>query len=477
MLPVPNVLRFVSPLLLASSLFVSGAASAQLLQQTLKDVWVASSTNLYQANFDDDGDGIDERGVFVKNAVDSSRSFEAIAFELPSFDTFGGSSTPFRNLVAIDDSRLVRFENGSNETPPKLLFDAGGSPSNLKSVNTVAVTPAGTLLISGYSKSKKVFELWEVTKLPVDNANQQVVLRATGTPQLTDSVFVADGIVAGSTLGNGGLLAAAGKQVLFFPVPANWNPANTTAKLSYQVLAETSDLPVKSNAVLTSAELVRGTDVLMIATSERTLLTRPVPGGAVTKFATLPTTANGVSCTNLRTQRVLVRSARSGEQKASVVSDICGEVLRYSFTNPSTASTAPRRIAPSRARRDRGRRRQSDRLPRERPESLHVDDRIRGGDPILVRQPSSSFCSSTTSAIRAWRDRLARRPRRCSRATCLTSTPRCRRLSKRRSRTCTSRYHPTCTAAERAASSARCWSGPTPSPRRRKRRSISRFSS
>src|SRR6188472_3164456 len=223
MFPVPRVVRFVTPLLLASSLFVSGATSAQVLQQTLKDVWVASSTSLYQAKFDDNaGTQADERGVFLQNAGDVSRSFEALAFELPSFDTFGGSSTPFRNLVAIDDSQLVRFENGSNETPPKLLFDAGGNPSNLKSVNTVAVTPAGTLLISGYSKSKKVFELWEVTKLPVDNANQQVVLRATGTPQLTDSVFVSDGIVAGSTLGNGGLLAAAGKQVLFFPVPATW---------------------------------------------------------------------------------------------------------------------------------------------------------------------------------------------------------------------------------------------------------------
>jgi hypothetical protein len=318
-------MRLVQPgFCLLALVVVSGAAQAQLsVRQTLKDVWVASSGSLFQVDYN----GVAGGGLVRTNPGETSRSFQALAFELP---TLSRETSSARNLVAVDGTTLRRYADGANGTPPESLFDAGGAPSSLKVVNTVAVTPAGTVLFSGYSKPKRVFELWELDPaLPV-NHPQRVRLKVTGAPQLTDTVFVpAEDVVDGSVLSGGGLLAVGGKQLLFFPTNQSY--------LTFQLLFDSRQLGVKTNTLLTSADLVRTSDTLMIATSERTLLTTSVTPGAVTKFATLPS----IPCGNLKTQRVLVRTARSGEIKTSIVSDICGQVLRYDYANAATTLNTP----------------------------------------------------------------------------------------------------------------------------------------
>ncbi len=88
-----------------------------------------------------------------------------------------------------------------------------------------------------------------------------LALRATGTPQLTDIVYVRSADVApGSTLAGGGLLATAGKQVLFF------SRSSGTMKVLFD------GAKLGSSAALTSADLIRQTNILMLATAERKLL-------------------------------------------------------------------------------------------------------------------------------------------------------------------------------------------------------------
>lgn len=318
--------RLVGRSLVGLALVSSGAFAQLSVQQTLKDTWVASSSTLSQVDYN----GVAGGGLVTKNPGDASRNFQAIAFALP---TISSGAVSARDLIAVDGTKLVRFANGSNETAPAVLLDAGGAPSNFNSVNTVAVTPSGTVLFSGYSKPKKVFELWELTPNLPANDPARVRLRSTGTPQLTDAVFVpAEDVVAGSLLSGGGLLAAGGRQLLFFPAAQSY--------LTFQVLLDARSLPLKGSSQLTGVDLVRQTDTLMIATSERTLLTTAVTPGIVTTFASIPDRPDR-ACSTLRTQRLLVRSARNGSSKTSVVSDFCGQVLRYDYSDVASQGNLP----------------------------------------------------------------------------------------------------------------------------------------
>jgi hypothetical protein len=303
---------------------INGAWAQTLVRQSLKDAWVATSQRLFEADY-----GADPSALVAKNPDDVARNFQALVFETPAL---GGSGAAVRGLIAVDGTKVWRFENGSNEIPPVLLFDAANAPSSLKSVTAAAVTDTGTVLISGYSKPKRVFEIWEIT----ETANPLVPLvqaRATSTPQLTDAVYVrGEDVVAGSRLAGGGLLATAGRQVLFFPASQGF--------LTTVVLFDARALGVKGNTQLLSLDLIRETDTLMIATSERTLLTAGVTPSIVTTFASIPAIA-GRNCASLKPQRLVVRNARGGSEATSIVTDICGQVLRYDFSGTGSQGNVP----------------------------------------------------------------------------------------------------------------------------------------
>jgi len=186
----------------AAACIVASVASAQQpVRQSLNDPWVATSQKLLQVDYSGAAGALE-----LQNSGDGPRDFKALAFEAPQLGT---AATGVRNLIAVDGTKLRRFEDGNTEFPPTLVLDAANAPSSLKYVTTVAVTDTGSILFSGYSKPKRVFELWELT--PVPGGAPLVQLRAKSTPQLIDAVFVrAEDVVAGSALAGGGLLAAAG---------------------------------------------------------------------------------------------------------------------------------------------------------------------------------------------------------------------------------------------------------------------------
>ena len=299
---------------------VAGAASAQDVQQVLKDVWVASDTALFDVNYDTDVLDAVPGAYTVSNA-------RALAFEPPHL----GSGGPARSVIAVQDAKLMRF--AADETT--LLLDTSLAASDLTLVNSVAVTDDGTVLFSGFSKKKRVYELWAL-----DPETKAVQLRATGTPQLLDAVYVSQDDVVAATLpgGRGGLLAAAANAIMFFPEPATGGWLSTSAALNNPApLLNATVLGLKGNVQVLSVDLVRKTKVLMLVTSERKLLSTTVSGGSTTPFTTVP---KPTTCT-IKTERLLVRNARGGPDATIVVSDLCKQVVRYDFTSTATTVSAP----------------------------------------------------------------------------------------------------------------------------------------
>jgi hypothetical protein len=185
------LVRWLSSAFVAVAVVANTVDARAQVQQSLKDPWIATSYKLLQVDY-----GGAPGTLELQNPGDAPRDFKALAFEAPQLGT---AATGVRNLIAVDGTKLQRFENGSTEFPPALLFDAANSPSSLKYVTTVAVTAEGTILFSGYSKPKRVFELWELT--PVPGGPPLVQLRVRSTPQLIDAVYVrAEDVVAGSPL-------------------------------------------------------------------------------------------------------------------------------------------------------------------------------------------------------------------------------------------------------------------------------------
>jgi hypothetical protein len=316
-------MRSFSLAVVTAAAFVNSAAAQQPVRQALKDPWVATSHKLLQVDYSGAAGALE-----LQNSGDGPRDFKALAFEAPQLGT---AATGVRNLIAVDGTKLWRFEDGSTEFPPALLLDAGNAPSSLKYVTTVAVTDTGSILFSGYSKPKRVFELWELTLVP--GGSPLVQLRVKSTPQLIDAVFLrAEEIVAGSALAGGGLLAAAGKQALFFPKSGGYATVVT--------LFDSKKLDYKGHTEILSVDLLRQTDTLMLATSERKLLTTAPKPGVVTKFASIPSTSL-YKCEWYKPQQLVVRSIGNAAEASSVVADGCGQVLRYDFTSPTSQNNLP----------------------------------------------------------------------------------------------------------------------------------------
>ena len=302
---------------------VAGAVSAQpppVVQQVLKDVWVATDDSaLFEATYAEDSTSA-LVGVPGDYTVGSAR---ALAFEPPQL-----GSGAVRDLIAVEGNLLRRFSRDGATAP---LFDAGAGLPDLTLVNAVAVADDGTVLFSGFARRKRVYELWALNPQTLE-----VRLRATGTPQLTDAVYVgAEDAAAAALPGGGGLLAATAKAIMYFRKPAGGWMSNAPAD-NPAPLRDATSLGLKGSTQLLSVDLVRTTRVLMLATSDRALLV--TAGGAPTTFvAALPKPA---TCTS-KTQRLLVRNARGGSDAAIVVSDLCGQVLRYDFMTTSTTVSAP----------------------------------------------------------------------------------------------------------------------------------------
>ena len=140
------------------------------------------------------------------------------------------------------------------------------------------------------------------------------------------------------------MLATAGKQVLFFPKGTNPNLRFAGAPL---VLADGKSLALKGSTELTSVDLVKRTGMLMIATTERTLLTRPANLSREIVFANpfatvgLPSPPVPVSnCRTLRSQRLIVRNAQGGDDTSTFVADsACQQLVRYDVTDDQLALT------------------------------------------------------------------------------------------------------------------------------------------
>jgi hypothetical protein len=307
---------------ITAAVFAS-AAGAQPLQ-SLKDVWLATGDQLL---------ALTETQLELKDVdlqAPPPREFKALAFERPALGT---SALEVRGLIAVDDTEVWRFETNTADVPPRLLFDAAASPGPaLRFVTAVAVTDEDRIVISGYSRPKRVFEIWEAEL----QASGPPIFRqgASSTPQLTDAVYVRPEDVTGGLLAGGGLLATAGKQVLFFPKGNSPSTRFTTTL----VLADGKSLALKGSTELTSVDLLKRTGMLMIATTDRTLLTRAadLPRAAVSanSFATvgLPSApVPGLSnCQTLRTQRLIVRNAQGGDDTSTFVADsACQQLVRY----------------------------------------------------------------------------------------------------------------------------------------------------
>ena len=303
----------------SSLVLLTATAWAQLsVEQSLKDVYVATSTQLRPVDY-----GADPISVGPNVEEVAGDSFQAMAFAPPLLE--GALSE--RSLVTVDGTKLRRFTNLKSGAVEAAWVDVSSKPSpGLKSVTAVAVSDTGTVLFSGYSNPKRVFELWAWNGQTGDDPTPIT----SGTPQLTDAVYIPSAdVVSGSILGaygnGGGLLAAAARQVLFFR-PGNVAPA-------FQVLLDARNLPVKANTQLLSAELVRNSNKLLITTSERKLLVVSTSGSLIQSvdLNQLPLTA----CQTSKTQRLLVRLADS---ETVIVSDLCGRVLRYAYDDEAVSA-------------------------------------------------------------------------------------------------------------------------------------------
>jgi hypothetical protein len=325
------VFRSLLPGLTAAAVLV-GTADAQPIQ-SLKDAWVATNDQLLTL----------EAGQLVGKDVDldnpPSRAFKALAFERPQLGT---TALEVRGLIAVDDTEVWRFETNTPDVPPRLLFDAATTAPALRYVTAVAVTDDDHILISGYSRPKRVYEIWEVEIPP--SGPPIFWPRASSTPQITDTVYVRPEDVTGGPLAVGGLLATAGKQVLFFPKVSNPPAPPFTTVV---VLADAKSLALKGATDLTSVDLVKRTGTLMIATTERTLLTRRADLSrdivSWNSFATvgLPSAPVPVAnCRTLRTQRLIVRSAQGGTDTSTFVADsACQQLVRYDVASSELTTT------------------------------------------------------------------------------------------------------------------------------------------
>lgn len=304
---------------------VTATASAQDVQQLLKDVWVATPASPREVDFATSA--LASIPLDPAN-VGSYGSIKAMAFEPPQLGNAGAG----RSLIFVDGILLKRLSGGLITT---YYADAGKQTApapDLSAINTVAVADDGTVLFSGYSRRKRVYELWAYKQ------GGAADLVSTGTPQLTDAVYLSQEDVAAAGLsGASGLLAATAKAIMYFPEPTGgWVSAGNTN--NPPPLADATLLGLKGSTSLLSVDLVRGTRVLMLATSDRKLLTTYTQGTAVkTPLLTFDASVFKPPSCATKTPLLLVRNA-GGSDETSVVSDSCGQVLPYTFAVTGTST-------------------------------------------------------------------------------------------------------------------------------------------
>ena len=324
-------MRFATFFFTAACLLPGVLAAQPVGTQLLKDVWVATSGDLYQLHF---GSANGPQCSFADCAElknDTASDARALTFGLPNL---GGDGSA-RDLVVADGTKLLVLADGMNLDN---YFDTSGAPSYLTSVNTVtmvvddvSICPTRAAAFSGYSKRKRTFELWEYCP-----ANGSVVLKATGTPQMVDMVYVSpDDVAAGSPFFGGAAVGAVGRSVVLFRKKPSSSANDPYEEMT--TLFDAKQLPIKNNTSFLSADRLADTDTLVMATSDRRILTVSLgPGGAIGNVASyaIPDIA-GRDCGRIRNQLLRVRYV-GGTTQSVVVSDVCGQALRYDLWDPQT---------------------------------------------------------------------------------------------------------------------------------------------
>ena len=177
---VKYVQRLAAVSFILGTAVIAGAAAAQSTQQTSEDAWVGSSNALWQVGYD--GSKLVSQ---PEDTGDNLQNLRAMAFDLPDLTKPNG-----RRLLVVDGNgaTIQRYEEQSGVLSPTQSLDASadqpGEP-DLQFVNTVALAENGWVLFTGYSKPKRVFELWASKNFPSALESQ-----VSGVPQIVDAVYV-----------------------------------------------------------------------------------------------------------------------------------------------------------------------------------------------------------------------------------------------------------------------------------------------
>jgi hypothetical protein len=292
--------------------FAAGVASAQSAQQLVKEAWVATKTDLLEL-------GTQSSDLGLAPRLGGGSNFVALAFEPPP------APGQTRHLIGADGSNIVFLREGDPSATVVSTINLANEAPGFTTITALAITDHATLLVSGYSKRRRWYELWEAQIVGASLTGFQQ--RATDHPQLTDAVYVpAEDIAPGSTL-VAGLVAAAGRQVLSFSTVSSYS--------NVQTLVDVRNLPLPNNSSLLSVDLVRQTNALVVATSTRKLLVTSPLGQSPVLF-NIPDVWSR-NCAQIKTQRLKLRVARGGTNDAVFyLADGCGQALRYDFDNPYT---------------------------------------------------------------------------------------------------------------------------------------------
>ncbi len=315
--------QWLAAFLFAMTAGLPFAAIAQPGGQLLKEVWTGTTTTLAKVTQSSDS-------IALAPSLSGGTSFKAIAFMHP---VIGGDGSA-RPIVAVDGTDLVAFVPG--ELTPIWTLKAG---SELSAVHTVAPTPSGTVLFTGYSRRKRWLEIWEYDPSEAESWGSNPILRLTDTPQLTDAVFISAPDVAGLPAlpyQGGGLLGVAGTVVVFFPTVG---PAPAYPYSQMTTIFDARILPIKGGVQIQGVDLVRKTNTLLVTTSDRKVFVvalEPVP--VMKSELRVDAGMQSRKCAASKTQRLLVRNASGGTVATglagttSFVSDLaCGDLLRFAF--------------------------------------------------------------------------------------------------------------------------------------------------
>jgi hypothetical protein len=284
-------------------------------RQVLKDASIATSAGeIFAVEF-----GAASPDDLIRQNPGENPTLTAIAFAPPAI---AGAAT--RDLLAVVDNRIiVRYLNGGTAAgAPEQVLDVNSLRG--RNVNTIAVDPSGNIWVDYKPRGKP-------ERLLIIAPDGAVLAdpAAVGIPVLSDTVYLdasnVDGLVG--PLGgdpDGGLLGASKSGIWFFPAG---DPA------AFVQVISASDLGLKGKTQIQSVDLAG--DFLLVATSDRQVLSIGVNGGPVYTFADLSATPDA-TCTSDRNQTLRVRTTSSGDTSVAVITDAaCGFVQRFNYTDPT----------------------------------------------------------------------------------------------------------------------------------------------